>query len=370
MSRVWPTSLAIGEGLAGVRSARGVSAMIAVASAWVVAGVGLVNALDVDALVTAEQEWIEAGAFVSVVEPGGSDSAGISVAACESLDQVDGVLGSFAVQVTNFAASPSSAPGTERTWAQVSPGVFDFLGLTTPEGPSVIITPDIAETTGLRTGESTVMTVVSFDGSSTAASGAVTVVETDSPVLAETIAGAYLSPELVSGEASQCYVATDASHAETIEGYLASALAPEPSTPAVVRPRISDNTFGIDFATAYDSRTLAWAWAAGAAVLAALWASVQFARRTRMAVYATFGAHQRARLTMQLTEWVVLSGLGALWGWAIGLTLALGLGVDVGIALTQVTWTALTTWCAATIGAVLVGLVPVGTLLDALKDRT
>lgn len=115
---------------------------------------------------------------------------------------------------------------------------------------------------------------------------------------------------------------------------------------------------------------LGWAWAAGAGVLVALWAVVQWTRRSRLAIYATFGAHPRARLTMQSTEWLVLSAVGSAWGWGIATAFAIGLGADARVALVQVTGQVVATWCAASIGAAALGLLPVGSLLDALKDRT
>lgn len=371
MTRPWPSALAVREGLIAAVSAGWLSVVVVAASTLVMAGIGVANAVDVSRLAAAEREWIEAGGYTYVVEPGATGpDASLTVASCERLAQVEGIAGSFAISVTDRAASASSAPGTRATWVQVSPGIFQFFSLAPPQGPSVIVTPGTVANTALTDGEYTVMTVTSYDGTGTTQAAAVSVTALDSPVLTETIAGAYLAPDLLDGQAQQCYVSTDAAHAETIAAYLAAALSSERTTPAIVRPRLPENTYGLDFATAYDDRILGWAWAPGAAVLAALWALVQFTRRTRLAIYATFGAHVRARLTMQLTEWTAMTSVGALWGWAISLALALGLGADIGITLTQATWQILAAWCAASIAVILIGLVPVGTLLNALKDRT
>lgn len=368
MTRPWPASLAVREGLTGTVTAGWLSVVIAVATMLVMVGIGVANAVDVSRLATAEREWIAAGGYTYVVEPG--PEASLSVASCERLSQVEGISGSFAVAVTDRAASVSSAPGTRATWVQVSPGIVEYFSLAAPAGANVIVTPAIVDDTALADGEHTVVTVTSYDGTATVETAPVTVTTLDSPVLAETIAGAYLAPELVGGAAQQCYVQTDAAHAGTIETHLAAALGSDRATPAIVRPRLPENTYGTDFSTVYDDRIVGWAWAAGAAALAGLWAVVQVTRRTRYAIYATFGAHAKARLTMQLTEWTAMTLAGAVWGWAIGIALAIGLGADIGIALTQVTVQIIAAWCAATLAAILVGLIPVGTLLHALKDRT
>lgn len=369
MTAPWPTRLAMREGLASALSSWGQSIMVIAATTYLMVGIGLANALDVSALAAAEREWIDAGGYAFIVEPASADGGALSVGACEQLSAVDGIVGSFAVSISDRAAYPSSAPGTQATWVQVSPGIYQFFGLSAQSSADVIVTAGIVDDIGLTDGEYTVMTVTSYDGTGTVRSAPVSVTTVDSPVLGDAIAGAYLSPELVSGDAQQCYVLTDAPHVDTIGAYLAAALATGSTAPAVVQPRLSANTYGLDFATVYGERVLGWAWTAGSLALVALWGALQFGRRTRMAIYATFGAHSRARLTMQLTEWVTLTGIGVVWGWAIGVTLAIGLGADIRIALAQVTMQIVAAWGAASIGAVLWGLSPVGTLLDALKDR-
>jgi hypothetical protein len=67
---------------------------------------------------------------------------------------------------------------------------------------------------------------------------------------------------------------------------------------------------------------------------------------------------------------VSLSSVGAVWGWATSLAIALGLGANAGTALMQVTGHVVATWAAATLGVLVGALLPVGTLLDALKDRS
>ena len=89
-----------------------------------------------------------------------------------------------------------------------------------------------------------------------------------------------------------------------------------------------------------------------------------------MAIYATFGAPPRARLAMQFTELVILGGIGVAWGWGIGMAFSLALGVEPAIAVGRVSGQILALWFVTSLGALVVGLLPVGTLLDALKDRS
>lgn len=369
MKPAWPTSLAVREGFVGALTSRWMSAIMVLTTAGVTATIGLANATDVSALAAAEREWIDAGGYVFVVEPSPDSDLALDVTACERLSSVDGVGGSFAVTLTDLAASPSHAPGSTASVARVSPGIYQFFDVK-PEaaGADVIVTPGVNGQTAMVAGESTVMTIEAFDGTRARQSVLASVTAIDSPILAESIAGAYLIGDLLRGEADQCYVATDAAHVETVRTYIASALGAQ--GPALVRPRLSENTYGVDFATAYNTRPLGWAWCVGALALLTPWALLRYSRRTATAVYATFGVHARARLTMQMTEWTVVTGVGAAWGWAIATTFAVGLGADIGIALQQITLQAAAAWCAASVGAVIIGLLPVGTLLDVLKERT
>jgi len=125
----------------------------------------------------------------------------------------------------------------------------------------------------------------------------------------------------------------------------------------------------VDYTTAYEDRQLRWVWVATAAVLGLLWAMVQWFRRTHVAIYSTFGARAPSRLVMQVTEWAALATVGALWGWALGVTGALAFGAQAGHALTLVSFHGALTLLGATAVVVLVGLRPTGTLLTALKDH-
>jgi len=371
MTRTWPASLAVRESLANARSARWMATLITVAVAWVSAAVGVAAAVETNRLHDAERAWIEAGGYAFVVEQaGGEDGAPLSVSACERLNDVDGVLAAFAAAVTDQALEPVTAPGTPATLIAVSPGIYRMVGIAPPPTAGVITTEATTHATGLQDGERAWFRATDYAGGGVPTQLDATLALTDSPLLGESLAGAYLLVTLTGGSASQCYVASDAVHAGTIGSYLSAALTAEDGTSPIVRPMLSENTYGLDFATAYSDSTLRWGWAAGGAALLALWAVVRWNRRTQIAVYATFGAHARARLLMQVTEWTVLSGVGALWGWASGIALAIGLGTDPAIALTQVSLQVVATWCMATLGVVALGMVPVGTLLDALKDRS
>jgi hypothetical protein len=369
--RVWPIALSVREGLANARAGRWLSLGIIASVAWLAAGIGIANALDVQRLVTAERSWIDAGGYTFVVEPPQSNegAATLDAATCDALSSIDGIDGSFAIAYRPTTMEPASAPGTAATVFAVSPGIYAFLGTRPVEGAAVILAQGVNDRTGLVDGERTVFTSKPYDDSTVPERAFATVLTADTTMLGEQHQGAYLVPGLLPLGANACYVRTDAAHVDAVERYLAGAFGQGPN-PATVRPRLSANTFGVDFSTAYQDRVLQWAWLAGGLVLAAIWAIVQWMRRTRMAIYATFGAAPRARLAMQFTEWVILGGIGAAWGWGIGMAFSLGLGVEPAIAVGQVSGQILALWFVTSLGALLVGLLPVGTLLDALKDRT
>jgi len=365
----WPIGLAVAEGMANARVGRWVSLIVVVAVAWITTGVGLANALEVSALARAEQEWIAAGAFVMSVEPASNKTgAGIDVASCERLSHVDGISASFAVAATAATIEPANAPGTPTTLTEVSPGVYPFLRVREPLGVGLLSTVAAAGPTGLADGEHSIFT--QFDASRTPIPLEATAVVVGSTDLGPSLAGSFMLPTLLNGEADSCYIRTDAAHVAAVTTYVGQALSAQDGSLAVVRQLLSKNTFGLDFATAYSNRVLGWAWAGGALALTAMWALVQRTRRTRYAVYQTFGAHSQARLTMQITEWMFLSLLGTAWGWGVATSLAIGLGADPSISLTQITLQTIATWCIASIAVIAIALIPVGTLLDALKDRS
>lgn len=370
MSERWPSSLAISEGFANVKAGRRLSTIIVAAVALVTGGVGLANVLDVSVLVNAERAWIDKGAYVFVVEPNPSQAfSAIDVATCDRMAQVEGIDASFAVRVTASVAQPAHAPGTHATLARTSAGIYEFLSVSPPIGSGMLVSDGIAAQTGLVDGETTTFAIQSLE-LATSEEVTATVRLIDAAVLAESLDGTYLFPSDLTGESSQCYVRTDAAHADDVRDYLAVTLTPDQGAPAIVRPRLNESANGLDFSTAFNQRALTWGWAAGAAILILLWTLTQWTRRTRDAIYATFGAHARARLIIRMTEWFTLSTVGLGWGWAIATAFAIGLGADIQVTLVQATGQAVATWTVASLGAVGVALIPVGTLLDTLKDRT
>ncbi len=369
--RPWPVRLAITEGIANALSGRAVSLALVVATAWLCAGVALANALDVDSLERAEQEWIAAGGYAFVVQPSAQSGEGdlLDPQACERLNAIDGVGAAFAVRRTTDTLAPAHAAATDSTVFLASPSVYRFLRLPAPSGTGVIVTEDAAAATGIGPQETTQWTVRSLDAGRSGETFMATSAVTHSPMLAGYLKGAYLVPSTFSDGADACYVRTDAAHSRAVADLLPAVLATT-SGQALANPRLSDNTYGLDFATAYGDRIMRWSPFAGAAVLAAMWAIVQWTRRVRMAVYATFGANAGARMSIQFTEWVALSGLGAVYGWATGLAFAIGCGVGATTALTEVTGVVAIMWAGASVAALVIGRIPVGTLLDALKDRS
>lgn len=368
---VWPLRLAVAEGVANARSGRWTSVVLLLATAWVVAGVGVSSAVEVGNLVRAEQEWIDAGGYTLVVEPGRQDGTeGIDVLGCSDLADVEGVRGSFAVRTTLSALEPVGVPGNRRTLIEVSPGIHDFFDIAAPTGSAVLATAETVDPLGLADGDRVVLHETSFDGTRSAASAEAQVQVITGPALGADLAGAWLVPGLSTGEATQCYVSSDAAHIDAIRVYASEVLASSDGAPALVRPRLSESSYGIDFSSVYAQRPLIWSPVAGGAILAVLWGLLRWTRRARMAIYATFGAHRRALVVVQVAEWTVLSSVATAWGWAIALTCAVAFAPDLSTTVLQVTGNAVLTWVVASLGAVVVGLLPVGTLLDALKDRT
>lgn len=366
---VWPDRLAVSEGMANARTGRWTSVLLVLATAWVVASASAANALEVGRLVAVEREWVTAGGRMFVVEPSDGSEPGIDVTLCDRLVDIDGITGSFATLTTGSAAAPRSAPGHRATVVLVSPGVHGFFEVTPARGPGVLATSAMVAPAGLRDGEVVMLDVVGFAGASATATTTAALQVLDSPALATDLAGAWLVPELLTGAATSCYVATDAAHLDAVHAHLGQLLAAPDGTPAVVRPRLAGSAYGLELAGAYDERPLRGASVAGGLVLAVLWVIVRWNRRGQWAVYATFGGHRRALLLIQLTEWVVLATIGGAWGWATATALGVGREVDLPVVLIQTTAHATIAWTSATLGALAAGMLPIGTLLDTLKDR-
>lgn len=369
--RRWPVALCVREGLANARAGGLVGALVVVVGVWVASVAGVFGALDVSRLVEQERRWVYAGGFTYVVEPGNVDelSEHVDAARCDRLGNVDGVRAAFAVASTPLVMEPGSAPGTRTSVHAVSPGAYRFFDLETPSAAGVIVPVEAAKPTGLVDGEVVTFVAVSeghvrIEG---ALHGPVRVIS--SPKLGRDIEGSYLVPGHLTGGASTCYVSVEAGAAKVVPGLLAAVLGAE-SSPAMVRPRLSSTGLEVDFNAAFDDRVSRWAWVGGGVVVWLLWAVVQRAHRSRFAVYATFGAGGAARLVIQFSEWCAYSLPAGVVAAVLGSAAAVGLGVPAATAVWQVGLQVAGAWLCASVGALLVGLAPIGTILDALKERT
>ncbi len=369
--RRWPIALALREGLTNARVGGVLSAAMVIVTAWVAATVGLLNATEVSRLVAAEQRWISAGGLTFVAEPAGIDATSgfMDAGVCDRLSNIDGVIASFAVAGTNLVLEPRSAPGSGATLFAVSGGALNFLDVDPSSGAAVLAPASTVERPGLANAERSTFTLRPFAGGHARESLTATVRVIDSAILADDLQNTYLIPSVITGGATACYVSADAAHASAVEAYLPGALASE-SAAAVVHTRLPEATFGTDFTTAYQDRVTRWGWAAGAAVIALFWATVQRSRRGRLAVYATFGAGPRPRLVLQTAEWGALSLIGSTIGWILAVTWCVATDVPTKIALAQVTAQITSLWLGASVVAIALGLVQIGTVLDHLKDRT
>ncbi|MBX9246712.1 hypothetical protein ICW40_18135 [Actinotalea ferrariae] len=350
-----------------------VSAVVVLVCAWITAAAGAVAAMDASRIVTAEAQWIAKGGYTLVVTPSRLDEESVTLdaARCDRLSTITGVAGSFAVSATGSTLAPTSAPGAATTLFAVTPGIYDFFGMPPPQESTEIIAPArAAERPGLVDGEQTwLVSSIADDWSDTSRFPA-RIRLLDSPILGEDISGSYLAPEGALTEATACYVATDAAHLAAVIDLLPGALA-SPTSPAVAEPRVPTGSYGVlGFSAAYDQRVSRWAWAGAAAVLLLLWALLQRLRRQRLAVYATFGAGPRSRLVMQVSEWSTLSLPGCALGTFLAITGSVAAGADPATVVLQAPVHALAGWLAATTGVIALGLWPIGTLLDNLKDRT
>ncbi len=368
--RVWPLKLAAREGLETARAGRWTSLLIVLAVAWACAVPGAADAVGVTDLVEKEHAWIEAGGHVFVVE--GARTEGmpnpIPAPACETLSQYEGIDASFALIRTNASGALSHIPGARPTLYEVTPGVFEFLGIEPDAGGTVIATSGFARRSGVADGDWAVVIRRAGFGLSEARSDPIRLAVADASIMGEEFDGAFLVPTLVPATADACYVRTDAAYHTAVEATLPGLLSYN-GKPAIPNPRLFSGEFIVDYTTAYEDRPLRWVWVATAGALGLLWGLVQWFRRSQVAIYSTFGAKARARLAMQTTEWGVLALIGAVWGWSLGILSSIAFGARASQAFTAVSFHTLLTVLGASILVVLLGLRPTGTLLNALKDR-
>lgn len=368
--RAWPWRLAAREGLATARHGRWTSLLVVLAVAWVCAVPAIVDAVGVTRLVESERAWIDAGAYVFVVTGARTEGTENPVPGpvCDGLVNVQGIDASFALVRTDAAAALEAIPGARTSLYDVTGGVYGFLGLTPPDGPAVVVTTGFTRRTGITTGSFITLERRSGFGVTAATSDLLTAVEADAAVMGEEFDGALLVPAPVPADADACYVRTDAAHVAAVEQALPSWLAHD-GAPAIANPRLFQGDFTVDYSTAYEDRALRWAWAGGAAALALVWTMILWFRRSHTAIYATFGMKRDSRIVMEATEWAALAGVGALWGWALGVVGAVAFGARATQALTQVTSGVALTLLTASAAVVLLALRPTGSLLATLKDR-
>jgi hypothetical protein len=368
--RIWPLSLAAREGVATARTGRWTSLLMALAVAWIVAAPGAADAVAVSRLIDDEQAWIDAGGYVLVVTGSREDNSQNPIPAdtCEGLATIDGIASAFALQRTDATGTLSYIPGGRVSLYDVSAGALDFLGAAPAEGGVLLATAGFVERTGATDGD--VVTIVGRGAINTVpmTSDPLTLRAVDTGVLGEEFDGALLVPAHLTGAADACYVRTDAAHASAVEAALPALLAYE-GKPAIPNPRLFESDFTVDYTHAFEDRPLRWVWVPAAALLGLLWAMLQWFRRSHVAIYATFGMKPAARLVMQLGEWGVLAGFGALWGWGLGVVGSIALGAHASQAVGLVTFHGVLTVMGASALVVILGLRPAGTLLNALKDR-
>jgi hypothetical protein len=344
--------------------------LMIVAAAWAVGAPGAADAVGVTELIENESAWIDAGGHVFVVtgarEEG--ETSPVSAEVCDRLSRIDGIEGSFALSRTNANGSLAHIPGGRASIYDVSAGAKAFLKLEPDQRGIVIATAGFAERTGVTDGDPVTVTRRPGFGVSPGTSDVLTARVADTQVMGEEFDGALLMPARLTDTADACYVRTDAAHYSAVEAALPAYLAYD-GKPAIPNPRLFSGDFTVDYTTAYEDRPLRWVWVPAAALLGLLWAMQQWFRRSHIAIYATFGMRTHSRLAMQASEWAVLAGVGALWGWAIGVVGALALGARVEQAVLLVSYHGVLTVLGASVVVVLLGLRPTGTLLNALKDR-
>lgn len=368
--RVWPWGLSAREGVATARTGRWTSVLIVVAVAWAVAAPGMADAVGVTRLIESERAWIDAGGYVFVVTGARKDGMDLPVPAqvCDRLSRMDGIDASFALGRSDANGSVSHVPGGRASIYDVSAGAVAFLGAEPDPRGIVIATTGFSERTGVMDGDP--VTVVRRAGAAnpTGASDLLTARVADTAAIGDEFDGALLVPAQLTDTADACYVRTSAAHHSAVETALPAYLAYD-GTPAIPNSRLFESEFTVDYTTAFEDRPLRWLWVPAAALLGLLWAMLQWFRRSHIAVYSTFGMRTPSRLVMQVSEWAVLAGVGTLFGCALGVTGALALRSHAAQALSLVSAHAALTLVGASLIAVLLGLRPTGTLLNALKDR-
>lgn len=368
--RVWPLTLAAREGAATARHGRWTSVMVVIATAWLIAAPAIADAVGVTRLMEAEQAWIDAGGHVYIATGASIDGQQnpIPTRVCESLASYDGVEGSFAVTRSEASGTLAHLPGGRASIYSASAGVLPFFHVEGATSGVIMLTEGFSTRTGVTDGEPVTVIRGATPNTAGSASAILTARVADTASIGDEYDGALISPDTLGPEADSCYVRTDAARHSAVAAILPSLLAHDGRT-ASVSERLYSNEFTVDYTTAYEDRPLRWLWAASALALGLMWAMVQWFRRSHMAIYSTFGMHMAPRLTMQVSEWLVLAGLGLAAGWSLGIVGALALGARTEPTLSVVSTHAALTLIGASLLVIVLGLRPTGTLLTALKDR-
>ncbi len=372
-ARAWPWRLAVREGAETARTGRWTSLLVIVTVAWACAAAGAADAVGVTHQVQDERAWLDAGGRTLVVT-GARDTTGatnpVPAATCDALSAIDGIDASFALSRTSAIGTLTYIPEGRVSLYDVTPGAFEFLHADPTAGGTILATAGFARRTGVVSGDVVRVERRANFAVDPAVSDPLAVDLVDASVLGEEFDGSLLVPysPAADAHADACYVRTNTAHYGAVESAVVSWLAWD-GRPAIANPRLFSGDFVVDYTHAYEQRPLRWVWVASAALLALLWAMIQWFRRGQVAVYATFGARAHTRLLMQASEWGVLAGVGAAWGWSLGVVGSIAFGARAGQALALVSYHSALTVIAASAVVVLLGIRPTGTLLNALKDR-
>lgn len=363
--RPWAARIAVREGLSTARTGRWTSALLITAVAWAVGVAGAVDASWTSDLVRAEQRWIADGGQIFVTTGWKSTNVNnpVPTVACDNLTDADGVS-AFAAAAGGTAHLGESPGGTVPLYA-VSPAALTFFGAQATEGGVALVGDSLAHRLGIREGDPV---VVLPDRSSGKGAPVLTARVVHTKQLGDELDGAILLPALLGQTADTCYVRADAAHASAAVDYATSRLEWR-GKPPLIRTRMQQGDYTTSFSGSFAVRPLRYAWVVAAGILGLLWAMVQWFRRSETAIYRTFGMRRAQRQLMGFAEWSAIAGIGALWGWALGMVGSLAAGARVEDALRLVSLNGVLTLVSASLLVCLVGLWPTGSLLDDLKDR-
>ena len=367
-ARSWRLRVAVGEGVRAALRGRWLSTVVLTLAIWMVALPGAVDAVVVARLVAAEEEFLAAGGATLVVE---NEQAGISALACDRLTVYQGVSASAALDRLAEPATPSAARGADVTVFATTAGMWRLLGVEASPGRSAIVPESVAARLGLVDGDWLVLEPSPGTGGDGLPDVPLRITVADGALLGDEFTGVLLpqiaTPDVV---ADACVVSGASAGMPGLKEAL-PALLPgvDGSGYSVVRDRLITGQFTVDYSASYRQRPTQWAWLAAGAALGTVWLLARWTRRSEEALYAAMGAGLGIRSVLRGTEWLVVSGVGGLWGTALGVVIAVAAGATWPTTLAYVTRHAGATLLLAT-ALVLVGqLRRPRSLLADLKDR-